>query len=98
MLRQFGLQALAPQPTTRSFMVWWKEVSETVDSPYRDGLNTLIVLGAWVLWNHRNKCVFGGLSPGIVVVLIQVGEERRMWELARAKGLSFLAAPTGPPR
>jgi hypothetical protein len=29
----------------------------------RKGLNSLISLGLWILWNHRNACVFDGLSP-----------------------------------
>jgi hypothetical protein len=56
MLKQFGLQVLASQPSNRNFMEWWQEVSEVVRGPFRDGLNSLIVLGVWVLWNHRNRC------------------------------------------
>jgi hypothetical protein len=41
-LKQFGLQILAPQPTARSFMAWWEEVSEIVNGPPRDGLNSLL--------------------------------------------------------
>jgi hypothetical protein len=81
MLRQFGLQVLAPQPSNTNFMEWWQEVSEAVHGPFGDGLNSLIVLGAWVLWkNHKNRCIFDDLSPNTAVVLIQVGEERRLWE------------------
>jgi len=29
------------------------------------GLNSLIVLGAWTLWNHRNRCVFYGITPNL---------------------------------
>jgi hypothetical protein len=53
-LRQFGLQVLASQPTARSFMARWEEVSEIVNSPLRDGLSSLIILGAWVPWIHKN--------------------------------------------
>jgi hypothetical protein len=49
-----------------------------------------------VLWNHRNRCVFDGQSPGINSVLSHVGEERRVWECSGAKGLSFLAAAPAP--
>jgi hypothetical protein len=47
----------------------------------------------WVLWNHRNICVFDGISPSIAAVITHVEEERRIWEFSGAKGLSFLAAP-----
>jgi hypothetical protein len=54
-------------------------------------LNSLIMLGAWVLWNHRNRCIFDGLSPNIANFLIQIGDECRLWETAGAKGLSSLS-------
>jgi hypothetical protein len=50
------------------------------------------LLGAWILWKHRNQCIFEGGSPSVAAVLEQVGEERRLWEMAGAKGLIFLAA------
>jgi hypothetical protein len=59
----------------------------------RKGLNSLIILGAWVLWKHRNDCVFYAESPNIVDVLIQAREERRLWKIAGAKGISLLTAP-----
>jgi hypothetical protein len=27
-------------------LTWWEEVSETVNGPFRDGLNSLVILGA----------------------------------------------------
>jgi hypothetical protein len=73
-------------------MEWWHEANGAIQGPFRDGLNSPFMLGAWVLWNHRNRCIFDGLSPNIANFLIQVGDERRLWESARAKGLSSLAA------
>jgi hypothetical protein len=126
-----NLVSKAPQPTTRSFMAWWEEVSETVrpcsinpvthgldgigklrsltclrfkltqfhsihmdgelteqalKGPLRDRLNSLIILGVWVLWNYRNRCVFDGLSPSIVVVITHAGEECRIWEFSGKRG------------
>ena len=57
------------------------------------GLNSLIVLGAWTLWNHRNRCVFDGITPNLGRALSLAGEERRLWSVAGAKGLSSLTAP-----
>lgn len=55
------------------------------------GLNSLIVLGAWT--NHRNHCVFYDIIPSLGGALTLSGEERRLWSLAGAKGLSSLTAP-----
>jgi hypothetical protein len=44
------------------------------------------------LWNHRNRCIFDGLSPNVANFLIHVGDERRLWETTGAKGLTSLVA------
>uniref|UniRef100_A0A0A9ALC0 Uncharacterized protein n=1 Tax=Arundo donax TaxID=35708 RepID=A0A0A9ALC0_ARUDO len=56
--------------------------------------STLIMLGAWILWNHRNRCVFDGVTPNLAGVLISADEEYRLWRMAGARGLSLLTAPT----
>jgi hypothetical protein len=56
------------------------------------GVDSLIILGAWTIWNHRNGCVFNGATPNLAGVLIITGEERRLWSMAGARGLSFLTA------
>jgi hypothetical protein len=55
-------------------------------------INSLIALGAWIIWNHRNRIVFDGISPSVSAALCQAREEQQLWEMAGAKGLSFLAA------
>jgi hypothetical protein len=57
------------------------------------GLNTLIILGAWTVWKHRNDCVFNGKSPHLSTALSLAGDEIWRWSIAGAKGLSLLAAP-----
>ena len=93
LLRKFGLHALAPQPGLTSFLEWWKGAAEAVQGMVKKGLNSLIMLGAWKIWNLRNRCVFDGETPSLSRILKQADEERNLWELAGAKGLSYLAAP-----
>jgi hypothetical protein len=52
------------------------------------GVNSLIALGAWIIWNHRNRIVFDGISPSVSVALCQAREDQQLWEMAGAKGLS----------
>jgi len=93
LFRQVGLHNLSPQPSELSFHAWWEKVSSSfVDGLMRQGVNSLIILGAWTIWNHRNGCVFDGANPNLAGALIIAGEERRMWSAAGARGLSFLSA------
>jgi hypothetical protein len=78
---------------TVSFMDWWEMVSETVNGLVRKGLDSLVILGSWMIWKHRNRAIFDGGSPSLPLVLEQADKERRSWEIAGANGLSFLAAP-----
>jgi hypothetical protein len=87
------LQGLSPQPDDTSFFEWWRRANETVGGAARKGLNSIFILGAWVLWKHRNSCVFDAAAPSLAVALSQAGEERLLWEMAGARGVSSLMAP-----
>lgn len=93
LLRTFDLQVLAPQPGLSSFMSWWEEASYSVRGLVRKELNSLIAFGAWIIWNLRNKCIFDNWNPNVSLAIRMATEERWMWEMARAKGLSYLCAP-----
>jgi len=94
LLQKFGPQILAPQPAEPSFEVWWSRSNEIVADQDRQGLNSLIILGAWSLWTHRNWCVFDGASPTLQGILASVHEEAKLWGLAGAKGIALLTTRT----
>jgi hypothetical protein len=73
-------------------MDWWRRMGDLPLGPRKKGLNSMIVLGAWILWKHRNKCVFDGDAPSMAAALSQAHEERTTWEMARAIGISALMA------
>jgi hypothetical protein len=56
------------------------------------GLNSLVILGAWSIWRHRNDCVFNGATPNVNTVLALAREEAHWWSMAGAKGISLLTA------
>ena len=64
----------------------------TVSGDARKGLNSLIILGAWTIWNHRNDCVFNGATPRLSMALNLAREEALLWSIAGAKGLSLHTA------
>ena len=57
LLRQVGLAVLAPQPCDTSFDEWWSKDDQSVTGDMRKGLNSLIILGSWTIWRHRNDCL-----------------------------------------
>jgi hypothetical protein len=56
----------------------------------KKGLNSLIILGAWTLWKHRNDISFNGATPHLSTALSNAGEEAWCWNL-----LSTARRPTG---
>ena len=66
-LQGLGLQELAPQPDKNSLDDWWDKENSRVESPVRKGLNSVIILVAWSLWNHRNP-IRKGLNSVIILV------------------------------
>jgi hypothetical protein len=87
------MQEILPQPDDVSFLQWWTRSSAIITGAARKGLNSVISLGAWVLWKHRNRCVFDTALPNLTTALAQVREEKLMWETAEAKCMSALASP-----
>lgn len=47
----------SPQPADLSFEDWWDQVMTRVADHAKQGLNSVIILVAWSLWNHRNRCI-----------------------------------------
>jgi hypothetical protein len=92
-LGRVGMQGISPQPEDASFFDWWARRNVIITGEARKGLNSIIILGAWVLWKHKNRCVFDAAPPSLMTALAQDREEKIMWEMAGAKCMSALAAP-----
>jgi len=91
LFQRFGLTALAPQPQDICFDDWWEKVEASVAGDLRQGLNSLVILGAWSIWRHRNNCVFNRASPSVAAAIALAFEEAHLWSLAGARGLTLLA-------
>jgi hypothetical protein len=73
-------------------MEWWRRIDEESLGSVQKSCNSLIILVAWTLWKHHNRCVFDGIAPSLTATISQAEEEKRTWELAGAKRISFLVA------
>ncbi|WVZ52762.1 hypothetical protein U9M48_003790, partial [Paspalum notatum var. saurae] len=63
LLAPLGMSSIAPSLDEISFADWWKKAIGRVEKPRKKGFNSLLILGAWTLWNHRNNCVLKGDPP-----------------------------------
>ena len=75
LLLHFGFASLTPQPSDQSFDEWWRKVDNAASGDLRKGLNSLVILGAWSIWWHKNDCVFNGATPNVNTVLALAREE-----------------------
>ena len=89
-LAPMGFLSSVPGRRDHVFVVWWKKARKQAPKVKRKGLNSLIILGAWMLWKHRNACVFEGASPSIHVLLQEFRNEQQLWLLAGARSLRSL--------
>ena len=63
-----------------------------LDDHLRKGFNSIIILGAWTLWNLRNRCVFYGEPPNLARALLLASEELLFGGFAGARGINHLLA------
>jgi hypothetical protein len=68
-LSEVNIQNMAPQLGDGAFMEWWHKICSQVHGVAQEGLKSLIILGVWTLWKHRNECVFDKKRPSMEVVL-----------------------------
>ena len=63
-----------------------------VGAQSRKGLNSLIMLGAWTIWKHRNNCVFQDRLPIVSSAFHVAKDEIFLWCVAGAKDMAALRA------
>jgi hypothetical protein len=89
-LSQFGLEAKEPKQREASFTEWWKRVIEGLSKNIMKDLNSVIILGAWTLWKHRNSVVFDKARPSIQALMRAFEEDYQLWCFVGAKNLKSL--------
>ena len=89
-LQKVGLQTLAAQIKDPSFEDWWAGASRSVNGQVWKGLNSAIILGAWSLWNHSDRCLFDGVAPNLASIISVTREALQKWSISGARGVSYL--------
>jgi hypothetical protein len=58
-----------------------------VPKQHRKGFNSLVILGAWILWKHI-KFLHDGSGPSVQTALQAFKDESHLWISGGAKGLA----------
>lgn len=65
LFHHFDLPDLLPRVEDTMFCDQWLRIHLVIPTSWKHDINTLIILSAQMLWNHRNGCVFTGAIPNI---------------------------------
>ncbi|GJN36027.1 hypothetical protein PR202_gb24852 [Eleusine coracana subsp. coracana] len=85
-----GLQQCAPGQNEISFASWWRKAIKKVKKGRRKRLNTMIIMGAWIICKHRNLCVFERANRSITSLLSTLWNEHYLLCLAGARRYALL--------
>uniref|UniRef100_A0A453I0G4 Reverse transcriptase zinc-binding domain-containing protein n=1 Tax=Aegilops tauschii subsp. strangulata TaxID=200361 RepID=A0A453I0G4_AEGTS len=78
------IQAPDQEPTV---MEWWLRAKEHMPLTHRKALDSIALLVPWMIWKHRNACVFDNAMPSIDSLVDRIKDEARCWAKAGAQGL-----------
>lgn len=76
-----------PPQDDASLNEWWIVARQHTPKPMRKGLATITLMVPWMIWKHRNSCVFDGQQPSIRSLCATIKDEAAAWATAGAKGL-----------
>nr|BAJ96734.1 predicted protein [Hordeum vulgare subsp. vulgare] len=66
---------------------WWLRARDATPPLLRKALASVALLVPWMIWKHRNACVFDHVTPSLVELAAAIQDESRSWAKAGAKGL-----------
>lgn len=91
-LSPFDLGHLTSGNDEFSFSEWWRQVCNRVHKDRKRGstLNSIIIMGVWCLWLHRNRVVFDGVAPSIGRLQRSSIDELMCWGMAGPQNLESL--------
>lgn len=77
-----------PPDGSTAFFTWWSDSIDSTPKGLCKGIGTIIILTAWLLWKHRNACIFDGAQPSNMELIRDIKLEAWLWARAGATGLA----------
>jgi hypothetical protein len=68
--------------------------TEDLIGQVKKGQNSIIILGAWSIWNHRNQFVFDKIQPNLDKVFVAVWDELHIGVWPKLRVRSLVLTPT----
>ena len=73
---------------------WWIKAKQCTAKPMHKGLASATQLIPWMIWKHRNDCVFNAATPSTDVLVSKIKDEAALWARAGALGLRAILPNT----
>ena len=83
-----------PPSNEATLFDWWHDARQVTPKAMRKGLASATLLTSWMIWKHRNDCVFNDARPSIRALVHGIKEEAKLWATAGAGGLRVVLPPT----
>ena len=77
-----------------SLFDWLTAALRQTPHAMRKGLGTTSLLIPWMIWKHRNECVFDRARPSLARLMTLIREEAAAWAQGGALGLRTVIPPT----
>ena len=73
---------------------WWQAAWQSTPKPMHKGLASATLLIPWMIWKHRNDCVFDDARPSAATLVARIRGEAALWARAGARGLQAILPQT----
>uniref|UniRef100_A0A453RTH9 Uncharacterized protein n=1 Tax=Aegilops tauschii subsp. strangulata TaxID=200361 RepID=A0A453RTH9_AEGTS len=76
-----------------TLMDWWQHAKEATPQAQCKALQSVALLVPWLIWKHRNSCVFDNATPSLGTLIDRI-KEGGSWAKAGATGLRVVLPPS----